>query len=161
MVKTMKKVAVFLILVLISRGGMGMSIFSGMKSCVFSNVTLRLLWQGEPLKNAKVTRHWNWQKDKYDQAVTDENGVVKFPVTYESSVSRLLPIEFVVSQHISVLVKNKEMVIWKGVKRDTPVNSEYGGKEFIATCELTDEEVFTEEYGQPMKTKCKLDKKEK
>lgn len=135
-----------------------MSMFGGLKSCVFSDVTLRLLWQGQPLKNAKVTRSWEWGKEKSDEAVTDENGVARFPAVYEPSISRLLPVEFVVGQQLAVLVNDEEKVIWTNSKREAADKAEYGGKDFVVTCELMDEEVLIEDYGSLMVTMCKLEK---
>lgn len=73
-----------------------MSILDIGKTCVFSEVTVRLLFNGEPVSNAKVTRQWNWNKLKADENITNDNGDVSFPAVFESSVSRLLPTELVI-----------------------------------------------------------------
>lgn len=134
-----------------------MSIFSGPKSCVFSEVTVKVLKDGKPVQNAKVLRQWEWNKEKSDQTSTDNQGVAHFPAVFESSVSRLLPTEFVVGQQLSVWVDGEEQVFFTNSKREPDENSEFGGAPFKAVCELTDEEVLIEDYGSLMVSKCKLE----
>lgn len=128
------------------------------KSCVFSSVNMQILKNGKPVKNAQVIRRWEWNDLKEEKTVTDENGYFSLPAVYESSVSRLLPIEFVVGQAILVVDGGKEKRIWSNSKRKTEENSEYGGKSIELTCELNDEKVLIEDYGSLMITMCKLNK---
>lgn len=135
-----------------------MSFFNPGKTCVFSEVKARLMLDGKPVANAKVTRQWDWNKRKSDEATTDENGYVSFPAVYESSSVRLLPAELVISQQLSVEVAGEEKVFWTNGKREPEENAEYGGAPFSVVCELNDEEVLIEEYGSLMVTMCKLEK---
>jgi|GEM_PF-900382 len=137
-----------------------MSIFSGTKSCVFSSVQVQLLMNGQPVKHAKVLRKWNWNKNRADETLTDKNGIAKFPAIYESSASRLFPAEFVVGQGLSVIIDGDEKEFYTNGKRKTDENSEWGGADFVAICELSDEEVLIEDYGSLMVTTCKLEKKD-
>ncbi len=137
-----------------------MSLFGVGKTCVFSSVKVRLLQDGKPVANAKVTREWNWNSAKRDESTTDADGYVTFPAVFESSVSRLLPIEIVITQHLSVNVNGEELIFWTNAKRKPEENSEYGGAKFDAVCELNDEEILVEEYGSLMLTKCKLNKED-
>lgn len=133
-----------------------MSIFDIGKTCVFSEVKVRLLLDGKPVAKAKVTRKWDWNKQNSDHNVTDEQGRVSFPAVFESSVSRLLPMELVIGQQLSVQINGEEKVFWTNSKREPEVNAEYGGAAFVAECELRNDEVLIENYGSLMVTMCKL-----
>ena len=135
-----------------------MSVFSLGKICVFSEVKLHLQNDGKSVANAKVVRQWQWNKLNSDEGMTDENGDVSFPSVYESSISRLLPVELVIGQQLSVFVKGKEIIFWTNSKREPEENAEYGGAVFDANCELSSEEVLIEEYGSLMVTMCRLNK---
>lgn len=129
------------------------------KTCVFSAVKARLLLNGKPVANTKVRREWNWNKPRSDESMTDEQGYVTFPAVFESSVSRLLPIEIVISQLLSVEINGKKHDFWISSKRNPEENSEYGGNKIDLTCELTDEEKLIEDYGiSKILTVCKHNK---
>ena len=133
-----------------------MSLLNIGKTCVFSEVRIQIMSEGKPVSNALVTRQWDWNKRGKDESKTDAEGYVSFPAVYESSVSKLLPTELVIGQQLAVTFNGKEKEIWTNSKREPEENSEYGGKPFVAECELTDEEVLIEEYGSLMVTVCKL-----
>ena len=133
-----------------------MSIFDIGKTCVFSEVKVRLLLDGKPVAKAKVTRKWDWNKQHSDHNFTDEQGRVSFPAVYESSVSRLLPMELVIGQQLSVQINGEEKVFWTNSKREPEINAEYGGAPFVAECELQKDEMLIEDYGSLMVTMCKL-----
>ena len=135
-----------------------MSIFDVGKTCVFSSVSVQLLQNGKPVSNAKVLRHWDWNKPKADESVANDDGYVTFPAVFEYSVARLLPIEIVITQRLSVEINGVEKIIWTNSKRKPEENSEYGGAQFDVSCELDDEEVLVEEYGSLMLTICALQK---
>jgi hypothetical protein len=134
-----------------------MSIFDVGKTCVFSAVKVRLLHKGKPVSNAKVTRQWEWNKRNYDESVTNDDGYVLFPATFESSLSRLFPTELVIGQQLSVQINGEEKVFWTNSKREPEENAEYGGVKFQVVCELSDEEKLIEDYGSLMVTVCKLE----
>lgn len=135
-----------------------MSIFNPTKTCVFSEVKARLTLNGEPLKGIKVTRQWEWHKRQSDEAITDAEGYVTFPVVYESSVTRLLPAEIVIGQQLSVILNGEEKIFWSNAKREPKPNSEYGGSSFNVMCELTAEEVVIRDFGSLMLTMCRLER---
>lgn len=129
------------------------------KTCVFSSVKAQLLMNGKPLSNVKVTRKWDWNSEKSDESTTDENGFVTFPAVFESSASRLLPVEIVIAQSLSVQVDGEQKDFWISSKREPEENSEYGGKNIDITCELTDDEQLIKDYGiSKILTMCKLNK---
>lgn len=134
-----------------------MSFLNPTNTCVFSEVKARLLLNGEPVRNAKVIRQWEWHKRRSDEAVTDDEGFVTFPAVYESSITRLLPAEIVIGQQLSVMVGDQMRIFWTNVKVEAEENSEYGGKEFNVSCELSDEDETTREYGSIMLTMCSLE----
>lgn len=136
------------------------SFFDSLKTCVFSEVKAHLLLNGQPVANARVTRQWNWSEPKSDQALTDENGYVYFPAVFESSISRLLPIEVVVGQQLSVVIKGEKKIFWSNAKREAEENSEFGGAPFSVVCELSDEEYLIRDYGSLTVTMCKLQQEE-
>ena len=134
-----------------------MSFFNPTKTCVFSEVKVRLMLNGKPVADTKVVRKWNWHKENSDESITDANGYVNFPAVYESSVSRLLPAELVVGQQLSVILDTEEKIFWSNAKRRPEENSEYGGSQFRVMCELSEEEVVIKDYGSLMLTLCKLE----
>ena len=137
-------------------GVKAMSILGIGKVCVFSEVKLRLLHNGKPVSNTKVYRQWDWNSTKSDESVTDDDGFVSFPAVFESSVSRLLPIELVITQQLSVKIDGEEKHLWANAKREPEENVEYAGAKFDVVCELNDEEILIEDYGSLMLTICKL-----
>lgn len=152
----MKRIFPAATLIFLCPGVIAMSIFNPTKTCVFSEVRARLTMNGEPLQYAKVTRQWEWHKRKSDEAYTDENGVVSFPAVYESSLTRLLPVEIVIGQELSVSFQGQSVIIWSNSKRQAEPRSEYAGAAFDVTCELTKERAVTRDYGSLMLTMCKL-----
>lgn len=134
-----------------------MSVFNPFRTCVFSEVRARLTMNGEPIKNTKVTRQWEWNKRRSDSAITDDDGYVYFPAVFEFSLARLLPIEVVIGQRLSIEANGEEIKFWQNSKRAPDKNAEYGGHAFNVSCELTQEEVLMRDYGSLMLTMCKLD----
>ena len=131
------------------------------KTCVFSAVKARLLLNGKPVVNTKVRREWNWNKPGFDESVTDEQGYVTFPAVFESSVTKLLPIELVISQRMLVEIDGEFKEIWLNDKRSPEEDMEYPGKKFNVICELTDEEKhYDAPFGNGKLTICKLNMEE-
>lgn len=85
-----------------------MSIFDVGKTCVFSVVKARLTKGGEPLKNTRVIRRWEWNNLREDSATTDENGYFELPAVFEKSISRMLPVEIVIAQGLYVVAGGEE-----------------------------------------------------
>lgn len=151
----MKFVIGIVLLFIFSQGSVAMSIFDIGKVCVFSSVKGRLSLDGEPLKNVRVTREWNWHNKKSDETVTDESGDFSFPSVHERSISQYLPAEIAITQKLSVRVNGEEVEFWINAKDDGKENSEYGGDPIDLTCELSNEKVLIEKYGSLMLTMCK------
>lgn len=154
----MMRVILLTVLLIISQGVMSMSILNAGRVCVFSAVKAQLTQNGEPLKNAKVIRRWNWNSENEEAATTDENGYFEFPAVFERSIARFLPIELVVAQGLFVVVNGEEQPFWSNSKREPEENAEYGGRPFNVTCELNDEEELIKDFGSLMLTMCKMEK---
>ena len=133
-----------------------MSIFKPGKTCVFSSVSAVITQSGQPLKNVKVVRKWEWNKLNQDSTTTNENGYFEFPAVFEFSIARFLPIELVIGQGLYVVIDGEEKKIWSNSKREPEENAEYGGKNFNASCDLDAEERLVKDYGSLMVTKCFL-----
>ena len=129
------------------------------KTCVFSSVKAHLLLNGKPVAHAKVRREWNWNKPNSDESTTDAQGYVTFPAVFESSISRLLPIEIAISQRLLVKVNGAFKEFWLNDKREPGENEEYRGAPFDVVCELTDaEKLINAPIGLGKLTACKLNK---
>lgn len=139
-------------------GVKAMSILGIGKTCVFSEVKARVLHNGKPVANTKIKRVWEWNTPNSDESVTDDDGYVFFPAVFESSLTRLLPTELVITQKLSVKIDGEEEVFWTNGKREPEENSEYGGTKFDVVCELNDEEKMTRRRASVMFTRCKLKK---
>lgn len=131
-----------------------MSIFGVGKTCVFSAVKVRVTKNGSPLKNIQIIRRWEWNKLEEEKTTTDDNGVFEFPAVFESSVSRLLPMELVIAQGLYIVQNGEEKKIWSNSKREAEENAEFDGKPFVLNCELTNEMKIYRDYGSIMRTLC-------
>lgn len=154
----MKRVIIIVIAITLSQGALAMSLFDAGKTCVFSNVKATLTMNGEPLRNAKVIRRWEWTDEKEDSTTTDENGHFEFPAVFERSVTRLLPIELVIAQGLYVVVDGKEQHFWSNSKTEPEENAEFDGKPISMACELTHEMKIYRDFGSLMRTLCTWDK---
>ncbi len=126
------------------------------RTCVFSAVKAQLILNGKPVLHTKVIRRWEWNSQKSDESITDEQGFVTFPAVFEFSISRFLPIELVIAQGVYIVRDGEEKKIWSNSKRKSGENTEYGGARFDVVCELANERILIEDYGSLMVTMCKL-----
>ncbi len=136
------------------QGSLAMSFLNPTKTCVFSAVKARLTMNGQPLKGVTVIRRWEWQKLQEEVTKTDENGEFSFPAAFESSATRLLPIELVVAQGLYVKVNGEEKKFWSNSKREPKENTEYNGRPISLVCELTRDMKTTREGGAIRSTLC-------
>lgn len=150
----MKHVIVFFVLILISSFGAAMSLFDAGKSCVFSEVKLKVTHNGKPASGARLTRYISWQKEVSDEFTLDDNGEIHLEAVYQRSLTSLLPVEFVVAQSLTVSHQGKEVEIWLNSKRRPDENSELGGQALALTCELSNEPVLHEEFKTLLLTNC-------
>ena len=135
-----------------------MSFFNPTKTCVFSAVKAQLTMNGEPLKNAKVIRRWEWQELREEKTQTDENGYFELPAVFESSLSRMLPVELVIAQGLYVVVDGEEKKFWSNSKREPGENVEFNGSPISLVCELTNEMRINRDFGSRMNTLCTWEK---
>jgi hypothetical protein len=129
----------------------------GPKTCVFSAVKARLTRNGEPLKDVTVIRRWTWHDAREDRTRTNARGEFSFPAVFESSVSRLLPVELAVAQSLYVKGSGEEEMFWVNTKRRPEENAEYKGHPISLACELSREMKITREFGSIMSTMCTLE----
>ncbi len=123
-------------------------------ACTFSAISGHIYNHGKPIGNSRVIRTTDWQKKKIDETVTDENGYFEMPALYESSVANILPMEFVVSQTIDVVVDGEKFEFWSGVKRSKNENTEGQGRPPIVRCELSEKRKSIMFDRQIFMTKC-------
>lgn len=131
-----------------------MSLFNPTKTCVFSAVKAQLTMNGQALKGVTVVRRWEWQTLREDVTKTDDAGFFSFPAVFESSVTRLLPVELVIAQGLYVKIGNEEKKFWSNSKREAKENAEFNGQPISLVCELTHEMKITREFGSMMNTLC-------
>ena len=106
------------------------------KVCLFSEISGVITLDGKPVANAKLVRTVKKEKTIIDETTTDANGNFKMPAVFERTVTKFLPMEFVVKQDILLTYNNKEYKIWDGVKRKEEENAESRGKPLVVKCEL-------------------------
>lgn len=131
-----------------------MAMANPLKACVFSGVQARLTLRGEPLRGATVVRRWDWQRAREDRTTTDDDGGFRFGPVFESSVTRLLPVEFVVAQGLYVQVDGEEIKIWSNSKRRPQEDGEFLGRPMVMACELTHAPAVRRDFRTPMHTLC-------
>ncbi|WP_444923644.1 DUF6795 domain-containing protein [Microbulbifer sp. DLAB2-AF] len=141
---------------LISGGANAMAFLNPLKACTFSEMKIRLTLDGKPAVGAKITRSVDWKDEKIDFFTSDGEGNVKLPAKFESSVTQVLPVEFISSQSINVEYENKNYLIWIYAKRNPGENSEMNGNPINLSCELTDEPKTERKFKSALKTSCKF-----
>lgn len=129
-------------------------VFNPTRTCVFSAAKARLTMNGEPLKGVKVIRRWEWHTRREDSTLTDAHGDFAFPAVFESSLTRLMPIELVISQGLYVVVDGVEKKIWANSKRKPEENAEFNGKPIAMMCEITNASRIYRDFGSLMGTLC-------
>src|SRR5688572_12294402 len=151
----MRRIAIFIFILFIFQESSAMSFFNPGKTCVFSAVRAQLTLNGEPVKNATVIRRWEWKDLQEETTKTDEKGYFELPAVFESSISRMLPVELVIAQGLYVVIEEEERKFWSNSKREPEENAEFLGRPISLVCELTDEMKITREFGSRMHTLCK------
>lgn len=120
------RILILFISLLLSLKVSAMPLINPTKACVFSAVKARLTMNGEPLKNVTVIRRWEWRQLKEESTTTDENGFFRLPAIFESSITRMLPIELVIAQGLYLIVDGEERKLWSNSKRTPEENAEFG-----------------------------------
>ncbi|WP_444929367.1 DUF6795 domain-containing protein [Microbulbifer sp. SSSA002] len=129
--------------------------FNPFKAYTFSEMKIKLTFNGEPISGAKIKRSIRWKKEWIDTFTSDKDGVVVLPPKFSNSLTQILPIEFIASQTINVSYKDKDYEIWIYAKRNPAENSETG-KPLNLTCELTDKQRLEEVFGSLLLTSCQF-----
>ena len=105
---------------------------------LFSKVEGRLVFNGEPVKGAKIIRKSQLYKEiTEDITTTNEYGVFQFPLKVRPNTRISGLNHFSISQTLTVLHEGKTYDIWHHSKMDGAENSEYGGEFKPLLCELT------------------------
>jgi hypothetical protein len=125
--------------------------FTATRTYVFSAVKMQLTQNGEPLSNVAVIRRYDWNSLKEDRTVTDEQGFFSFPAIVEYSITRLMPIELVISQALYAVIDGEEVEFWVNAKRDSEEGSEFFNRtlnrQVTLTCDLAAEDKLSREFG--------------
>lgn len=107
-----------------------MSVSDVGKVCLFSSISDQITINGEPVKNAKLTQIVDkaFTSGKHTvTSTTDDTGHFKFEPVFERTVSKFLPQEFAIGQHIIASVAfpqeqaiiDQLVVVWNGNKAET------------------------------------------
>jgi hypothetical protein len=150
-----KKIIISLTLLIFSYGVYAM----GIKQCLFSEMTGVVSFEGKPAAGVKLVRVVNYDKDIFDETMTDELGNFQFPAIYRSSIlSKILPMEFVVYQNITAHFQGNEIEMWSATKRSPEENAESKGRPLIVECNLNQPEVsFISVDGNLVHSRCNWD----
>ena len=133
----MNKYILSILLLLFSYGVTAMSV----KQCLFSEMTGVINFEGKPAAGVKLVRMVDYNKAKYDETITDENGNFHFPVIYRSNIiGMFLPMQFVVNQKITAYKDDVEYLVWEATTMNSTANYEARGKPLVVSCELSLEE---------------------
>lgn len=149
-------VTCFVSILVYSMQGVAMSLLFGTDVVLFSPLEGQITYEGKPVENAQIIRLVRW-KDKAGKTEVfnaDESGYFKIPLMRDKV--RIPPlVEFVVHQRLTVVVDEKEYVIWAMGKGSTDLFGELGGKPEGLTCELTDSRERIEVDDGLLVTSCK------
>ena len=146
------------ILLFFSMKGVAMSLLFGTEVVLFSPMEGKITFEGKPAANAKIVRTIIWKGDagETDTFYTSEDGSFTLPL--KRTKVRIPPLaEFVLTQEVSVLYEGKEFIIWVKSKQELGEYGELGGRPENLRCELTDDEVYLEDFNGLFTTSCKWD----
>ncbi len=144
-------------LLILSCGAQSMGLSDIGKVCLFSEMTGVVKLDGKPVVGVRLVRTVNLSSDQVDETITDENGQFKFPASYEKTLTKYLPQEFVSNQEITAYYNDKEFRMWSAVKRSPEENSESRGKPLIVNCNLDGEETLIKVNRSPIFSLCTWD----
>lgn len=110
------------------------------KNVLFSKVEGRIVFGGEPVKDAKVTQITLWKSEGEVGPVTtssDESGRFAFEeINRKSGFSSLLPGQITIVQRLEIEHGGKEYVGWINTKSSFERHGENGGKPLVLVCDL-------------------------
>ncbi len=120
----------------------------GWNKILFSNVRGVVLIRGTPVKDALVTRWFEFgftEESKTDTATTNSKGEFAFPqISRRSLLASIAPARPDVPQKISITHGGKEYLAWFFTKKNYDANGELHGKPIDLVCELTNERIYDE-----------------
>ena len=102
-------------IILLTTWGYAMAISDVGKVCLFSAISGVITLDGKPVVNARLVRTAKKEGTKTDETSTDEKGHFQFPAIFERTISKYLPMEFVVKQDILVYHQGMKYKMWSGV----------------------------------------------
>ena len=139
-----------------------MSLFSGTDVVLFSPMEGKMTYKGAPAANAKIVRTIIWKGDEGETDVfyTAQDGTFRLPIK-RASIRVPMLTEFVLTQEVSVFYKGEEFTVWVKRKEELGLYGELDGKPINFRCELTDEEIYLEDFNGLFTTSCKWDSIEK
>ena len=146
-----------LVIILFSNGAFAMGLSDAGKVCLFSGMSGVIKIDGKPVAGARLVRSVKKENKARDEVVTDDNGYFELKPIFERSLTKYLPMEFVVSQQIDVYYKGAKYEMWSGVKREPDENTESRGESLIVECELASEERLKIVNGSAIFSLCKWD----
>jgi len=112
----------------------------------------------QPVEGAQVVRVLTWfeTQNATDSTLTDKNGNFMLPeVTKNLALSKIG--EFVISQEMVVLYREKEYPIWTKAKLDKDLYGELGGMPINFHCELSNEFKLVDAGKGKLVTVCQWD----
>ena len=118
-----------------------------------------LTFEGKPVAGVKIERKLSWfdlSESVEDSVITDSQGHFILPLVMKSiKLSNLT--QFVVSQEINAIYNGESILIWYMGKGSKIEFGELGGKPVNLKCELSDDEIVTRDYKNPLMTRCTWD----
>lgn len=157
-IKNYFMILIFLVLSITSYKGVNaMGLSDAGKVCLFSAMTGVIKLDGKPVSGARLVRTVKKEKKNADETITDNNGYFEFDAIFSRTITKYLPMEFVVNQQINVFYNDKEYEMWSGVKREPEENAESRGKPLVVECELNREVSLIEVNGSPIFSLCSWD----
>ena len=151
------KIFILLLIVVVNKGVFAMGLSDAGKVCLFSGMSGVIKLDGKPVSGARLVRTVKKDKKNADEVITDENGYFEFKPIFERTLTKYLPMEFVVSQQIDVFYQDGKFEMWSGVKREPEENTESRGGPLVVECELSSEEELKVVNGSPIFSLCKWD----
>lgn len=157
----MKKISMFLALILFSSFGVAMSFLSkseGVEVVLFSAMSGTLTFNGELAVGASLERRVKWDDGGgiVETLEIGEDGFFSFELL--TANLELNPLnKLVVNQDIVATYRNEEYDIWIMGKTDHTKDTEVGGKPINFRCELTDPIARVETSSGLLGTICKWD----
>lgn len=154
------KLLTVVILAAVTFEGVSMSLFTKPEEEVvlFSEMEGHIIFNGQPVKNAKIERRVNWKDEVGDTDYfnTNDEGYFYLPeIKLNLKLNKFS--QFVVGQEVKVIYDGEEHFIWVMGKMSKSKYGELGGAPVNLRCDLKDESVRVEVDNGLLGTSCKWD----